>query len=90
MSILCCPPTNAKLDLLIPIAVVITAGCENCAQIFVEKAIKEGCPKKKIEEVISIVESVQQSECFQEAVGEEVVNRMKGPIKKGRETLEKK
>ena len=80
---------DAKLEYLIPIAVGITAGCENCTVTFVEKAIENGCPKEKVEEVIGIVESIQKMKCFREAVGEEIPKRMEKPIEAGRKTLEK-
>jgi hypothetical protein len=84
---LCCPSANIKLERLIPIAIGITAGCEDCAEIFIEEAIKNGVPKKKIEEVISIVISIHQLECFQEAVGPEVVERMKAPLERAKKIL---
>jgi hypothetical protein len=84
---LCCPSANIKLERLIPIAIGITAGCEECTEIFIEEAIKDGVPKKKIEEVISIVTSIRQLECFQEAVGPEVVERMKAPLERAEKIL---
>jgi hypothetical protein len=84
---LCCPSANIKLEHLIPIAIGITAGCEDCTEIFIEEAIKNGVPKKKIEEVISIVTSIHQLECFQEAVGPEVVKRMKAPLERAKKIL---
>ena len=84
-----CCPSDVKLEYLVPIAVGITAGCEKCTEMFVKQAMENGCPTKKVEEVISIVDGIRQLECFRKTVGEEIANRMEEPIRIGRETLKK-
>jgi alkylhydroperoxidase/carboxymuconolactone decarboxylase family protein YurZ len=79
---------DVRLKNLIQIGVVIGAGCIPCTKLLVEKAIESGCAKEEIEEVLSIVSSLQNSECFCRGVGQEVVDRMKKPLEVGREVLE--
>ncbi len=88
-KISCCPLAEVKLEDLVPIAIVITAGCEKCTQKFINNAIANGCSKEQVKEIVSIVDSIHQLDCFQKAVGQEIVNRMKKPLEVAKEILEK-
>jgi hypothetical protein len=73
---------------LIPIAVVITAGCEPCAERMVNRALQEGSSRRQILKAIAIVEGVHGSECFRTAVGQEVCDRMVKPLARARRAAE--
>ena len=66
---------------LIPIAVVIAAGCEDCAERMVGRALQQGCRRSAIEQTLGIVTYLSSRECFSKAVGPEAVARMAGPLR---------
>lgn len=76
-----------KLEDLIPIAVVIAAGCESCAEKMVAKAVQQGSSWRNIQKTLGVVAHLQKLDCLAQAVGEEVVARMEKPLAAGRETL---
>lgn len=77
-----------KLEDLIPIAVVITAGCEECAERNVRRAIEAGSVPRHVLRTIAIVADLRERECFRAKIAPEVVERMKGPLEKARRTLD--
>jgi len=77
-----------RLQDLIPIAMVIAAGCEPCAEKMVNRALKEGSSWQDIEKTLRIVASMQSLDCFAKAVGPEAVARMGKPLAAGRRTLQ--
>jgi hypothetical protein len=85
-------PQNAdddpKLEDLIPIAVVIAAGCEGCAERMVRRAVEAGSARRHILRTIAIVADLRERECFQANVAPEVVERMKAPLARARKTLD--
>lgn len=81
--------TEVRLQDLLPIAMVIVGGCENCAEKMVERAIHEGSSFQDIDKTLRIVAGMQKLGCFANAVGPEVVSRMDKPLEAGRRTLEK-
>jgi hypothetical protein len=76
-----------KLEDLVPIAVVIAAGCERCAERMVRRALQQGSPRRLVERTLGIVAHVRSTDCFVAAVGPEVVARMDKPLEAGRRAL---
>jgi Carboxymuconolactone decarboxylase family len=75
------------LDDLIPIAVVIAAGCEPCAAKMVNRALDQGCSRGQIARTLEVVSHLRSLECLVQAVGPEVVSRMERPLASGRQAL---
>jgi hypothetical protein len=97
----CCGPVEAartrvrpqdvgepRLEDLIPIAVVIAAGCEGCAERMVRRAVEAGSAARHVLRTIAIVADLRERECFRTNIAPEVVERMKGPLAKARQTLD--
>jgi len=85
----CCSSERAtpRLEDLIPIAVVIAAGCESCAERMVRRALQQGSPMSLIERTLGIVAHLRSLDCLTQAVGPEVITRMEKPLQAGRKTL---
>ena len=77
-----------KLEDLIPIAVVIAAGCESCAEGMVRRAVEAGSAPRHILRTIAIVADLHERECFRKNIAPEVVERMKGPLARARSILD--
>jgi hypothetical protein len=77
-----------KLEDLIPIAVVIAAGCEGCAERMVRRAVEAGSAGRHVLRTIAIVADLRERECFRTNIAPEVVERMKGPLARARKTLD--
>ncbi|MBZ5543495.1 MAG: hypothetical protein LAO07_07425 [Acidobacteriia bacterium] len=82
------PRQEAKLQDLIPIAMVIAGGCETCAERMVIRALKEGSAWQDVDKTLPIAANVQRLDCFAKAVGADVVARMDKPLAAGRRALE--
>ncbi len=80
--------SEARLQDLIPIAMVIVGGCEPCAESMVNRALKQGNSWQDIDKTLRIVAGTQALECFAKAVGPDVIARMEKPLAAGRRTLE--
>ncbi|MFI5168376.1 MAG: hypothetical protein ACHQQS_17350 [Thermoanaerobaculales bacterium] len=80
-------PAAAGFEHLIPIAVVIAAGCEPCAKRMVEEALRHGTPSHHVARTLAIVARLRSAECLAVAVGAEVVARMDKPLDVARRTL---
>jgi hypothetical protein len=78
---------TVRLEDLIPIAVVIAAGCEPCAERMVERALSQGTPGHLVRRTLGIVARARSTECFVQAVGPEVIARMEKPLQAGRRAL---
>ncbi len=78
-----------KLEDLIPIALVIAAGCESCAEKMVTRALEQGSPWRHIHKTLQVAATLQKLECFAQAVGPEAVARMTGPLAAGRGALQR-
>lgn len=76
-----------KLEDLIPIAVVIAAGCEPCAQRAVAKALNDGSSARHIRKVLAIVAHMQQLQGLVHQVGPQVIARMNRPLEMAKRTL---
>jgi hypothetical protein len=81
------PDAASRLEDLIPIAVVIAAGCEGCAESMVGRALRNGAARPQIERTLKIVAHLRSTDCFQRAVGVEVAERMDGPLAAGANAL---
>jgi hypothetical protein len=79
--------STAALQTLIPIAVVIAAGCESCATSMVERALSQGTPEPLIRRTLATVAYVRSRVCFAQAVGPDVVARMGKPLEAGTRAL---
>jgi alkylhydroperoxidase/carboxymuconolactone decarboxylase family protein YurZ len=79
---------HPKLEDLIPIAVVIAAGCEPCAERMVRRAVEAGSLPRHVLRTIAIVADLRERECFRTKIAPEVVERMSGPLARARKTLE--
>ncbi|BDG02377.1 hypothetical protein [Anaeromyxobacter oryzae] len=77
-----------KLEDLIPIAVVIAAGCEPCAERMVRRAVEAGSAGRHVLRTIAIVADLRERECFQTKIAPEVLERMSGPLARARQTLD--
>jgi alkylhydroperoxidase/carboxymuconolactone decarboxylase family protein YurZ len=75
------------LEDLIPIAVVISAGCERCAQSMVQRALRRGGAQLLIERTLGIIEHVGSAECLAQAVGPDVIARMETSLRAARRAL---
>ena len=82
------PAIQPKLEDLVPIAVVIAAGCEPCAERMVRRALEQGSAPEHIAKVLGIVAHMQKLDCLLEAVGAEAVAHMEKPLAAGRRTLQ--
>ncbi|HLA79821.1 MAG TPA: hypothetical protein VJU18_19775 [Vicinamibacteria bacterium] len=80
-------PEVPGLEDLIPIAVVIGAGCERCTESLVQRARWRGTPQALIARTLGIVARVCSVECFVRAVGPEVIGGMRGSLQAGKEAL---
>lgn len=81
--------SEARLQDLIPIAMVIVGGCEPCAESMVNRALKQGSSWQDVDKTLRIVAGTQALECFAKAVGPDVIARMEKPLAAGKRTLEK-
>lgn len=79
---------EARLQDLIPIAMVIVGGCEPCAESMVHRALQQGSSWQDIDTTLRIVASMQKHDCFAKAVGTQVVAGMDKPLAAGRKTLQ--
>ena len=84
------PGSTARLEDLIPIAVVIGAGCESCAESTVKRALANGVARSQIGRALRIVARVRSTDCFQQAVGVELAARMDGPLAAGAHALRRR
>jgi len=82
------PKSEARLQDLIPIAMVIVGGCEPCAEKMVTRAVEQGSSWKDIDKTLRIIADMQRRDCFARAVGTEVVARMEKPLAAGWRTLQ--
>jgi hypothetical protein len=82
------PRSEAKLQDLIPIAMVIVGGCETCAEKAVSRALEGGSSWQDVDKTLRIVANMQRLDCFAKAVGTDVVARMDKPLAAGRRTLQ--
>jgi len=83
-------PSNseARLQDLIPIVMVIVGGCEPCAEKMVTRAVQQGSLLQDIDKTLRIVANMQKQDCFAKAVGRDVVARMEKPLATGLRTLQ--
>lgn len=79
---------HPKLEDLIPIAVVIAAGCEACAERMVRRAVEAGSAGRHVLRTIAIVADLRERECFRTNIAPEVVERMNAPLARARKTLD--
>ncbi len=82
------PSDQPTLQNLIPIALVIAAGCEPCAEKMVRRALQEGSSRREVLKTIGIVEHLHGSECFRSAIAQEIRDRMEKPLARARQTAE--
>ncbi len=82
------PEEHSHLNDLVPIAVVIAAGCEPCAEKMVRRALEQGASRERIGHVLRIVSSMQKLDCFARALGTEAVMRMEKPLLAAERTLQ--
>jgi alkylhydroperoxidase/carboxymuconolactone decarboxylase family protein YurZ len=82
------PKSEARLQDLIPIAMVIVGGCEPCADKMVKRALEQGSSWQEIDKTLRIIANMQRQDCFAKAVGMEVVARMERPLAAGWRTLQ--
>lgn len=74
---------------LVPIAVMIAAGCVTCAESMVARALQRGASGRDVERTLRVVADLRQRECLRQAVGDEVVMRMDRPLAAARRVLER-
>lgn len=76
-----------KLEDLLPIAVVITGGCEPCAEKMVHQALERGSTPSSIARALRIVEHLHALDCLAQAVGPDVIGRMEKPLRAAQKAL---
>lgn len=76
-----------NLENLIPIALVIAAGCESCAEKMVARALEQGSPRRHVQKTLQVIAKMQKLDCFAQAVGPEAVARMRKPLAAGQRFL---
>jgi alkylhydroperoxidase/carboxymuconolactone decarboxylase family protein YurZ len=74
---------EARLQDLIPIAMVIVGGCEPCAENMVNRALRQGNSWQDIDKTLRIVAATQALDCFATAVGPNVIVRMEKALLAG-------
>jgi alkylhydroperoxidase/carboxymuconolactone decarboxylase family protein YurZ len=79
---------SPNLENLIPIAVVIAAGCEPCAEKMVRRALERGSAAQDIRKTLGLVAHMQDLDCLAENVGPAALARMEKPLAAGKRTLE--
>lgn len=79
--------TTPRLQDLIPIAVVIAAGCKSCAERMVQRALRRSSSRPLIQRTLEIVAHLRSRDCFVKAVGPEVIARMEKPLQAGMKAL---
>ncbi len=79
---------DSRLEDLVPLAVVIAAGCEPCAKRMVRRAIDRGCSLYDLRKTLGIVADMQRQDCLAKAVGADVIDRMERPLSSGKTTLQ--
>ena len=87
------PGTNesilvGKIENLIPIAVVMSLGCESCAEKTVAWALEQGSTKQDVERVLATVEAMQKLDCFKGQFGPDTVSRLEKPLAAARRALQ--
>jgi alkylhydroperoxidase/carboxymuconolactone decarboxylase family protein YurZ len=80
--------SGPDLESLIPIAVVIAAGCEPCAEKMVRRALDQGSTAKDIRKTLGLIAHLQDLDCLAENVGPAALARMEKPLAAGKRTLE--
>jgi hypothetical protein len=65
---------------LIPLAVVIAAGCVPCAERQVARALAQGRTKDEIKKTLGILAYMTRAPCFKDAIGVERISSMRGPL----------
>ncbi len=80
--------SKGSLQNLLPIAVVVTGGCEPCAEKMVKQALAQGSSWEEIDETLRILADMQKRQCVAQSLGAETVARMEKPLAAGRRTLE--
>ncbi len=76
-----------RLEDLIPIAVVIAAGCEPCAERMVRRALENGATRRQVEYALGVIAHLRASGCFLEAVGVDLAERMDKPLAAARNAV---
>ena len=77
------------LEDLVPLAAVIGAGCEPCAERMVARALEREDAKPFVARTLAILAGVSTGKCFAEAVGPETMERMKRALRAGRNALDR-
>jgi hypothetical protein len=80
-------PAAHWLESLIPIAVVIGAGCEACTRSLILRARGRGISAALITRTLAVVARVSSAECLARAVGPEVVGRMRASLEAGQNAV---
>lgn len=73
-----------RLEELIPVAVVIGAGCEPGAENLVRRALWRAGSKPAVELTLGLVSPVASHECLRDAVGPATFERVKRALRAGR------
>ncbi len=77
----------AALENLVPLAAVIGAGCEPCAETMVTRALEREEARPSVERALAILAGVAAAKCFAEAIGPEALDRMKRSLRAGQKAL---
>ena len=74
---------------LIPLAAVIGAGCEPCAQRMVRRALQHEDARPLVGRTLAILAAMAAEKCFGDAVGPDALDRMERSLRAGRKALER-
>ncbi len=82
-------PALPALEDLVPLAAVIAAGCEPCAERMVARALEREDAKPFVARTLAILAGLSAAKCFAEAIGPETAERMKRSLRAGRNALDR-
>jgi hypothetical protein len=77
------------LEDLVPLAAVVAAGCQPCAERMVARALEREGAMPFVARTLAILAEVSAAKCFAEAVGPETTERMRRCVRAGRNALDR-
>ncbi len=82
-------PALPSLEDLVPLAAVIAAGCEPCAEKMVTRALEREGAQPYVVRTLAILAGLSATKCFAEAVGPETTERMTRSLRAGRNAFDR-
>jgi len=79
---------KGRIENLIPIGMLISLGCENCAEKAVQWALAQGSSREDVDAALRTIAVVQKLDCFNQQFGSDVASRLGKPLEAARRALE--